>query len=309
MIRSRLSTPKAGIRKIANRRYGTARAFYRTKLHRSKVGDPILIYSVGKVGSTSVAAALEDGVAPREVHHIHWLTDAKLTDARKNHREGANRYRGTDKSRRFFQRYVWVGEYLSREIAKGGRVWTVVTLVRDPVGRNVSSFFQNLESFFDFWPREELENRDIDEVAHQLVEMFLTSYVVKAQTVEADGDPLVWFDEELKEVFDVDVYASEFPTEAGFDTYSSDNAKVLLIRLEDLDNVASDALGPFLGVGDITMGRSNDSSDKTYADAYKRFRDLLVIPDVYLDRMYTSTYATHFYSESEIAAFRSRWTT
>lgn len=298
---------KAALRDVANKRYGTARARYRLTLRRSDFGDPILIYTVGKVGSRSVVDALRASELARSVHHVHWLTDTKLADASRRYREGARRYRGTDKSRRFFQRHVWLGEFLSHEIAQADRVWTVVTLVRDPVARNVSSFFQNLDSFFDFWPLDELEHRDTDDVARELIDLFLESYPTNSPLIAGDGDPLVWFDEELKAVFDVDVYARSFPAEVGFRTYSSATANVLLIRVEDLDRVASDALGSFLGVSGVTVGRRNDSLGKPYSAVYRRFKELLIMPEDYLDRLYTSRYATHFYTEAETAMFRARW--
>jgi len=298
---------KAAIRDVANKRYGTARALYHLTLRRSDLGDPILIYTVGKVGSRSVVSALRASELARPVHHVHWLTDTKLADASRGYREGARRYRGTDKSRRFLQRFIWLGEFLNHEIAQADRVWTVVTLVRDPVARNVSSFFQNIGRFYDFWPMDELEHRDTDDVARELVDLFLESYPTNSTLISDDGDPLVWFDEELKAVFDVDVYAGSFPAKVGFRTYSSATANVLLIRVEDLDRVASHAFGSFLGASGVTVERRNDSLSKPYSAVYRRFRELLVMPEDYLDRLYTSRYATHFYTEAETAAFRDRW--
>jgi hypothetical protein len=207
-------------------------------------------------------------------------------------------------------RYVWLGQQLSGAIrsAPAGTVWDVVTLVRDPVRRNVSSFFQNLELMFDFWPADELKSRSAGDVAARLVELFVDSYIAGKSPVEYDdGDPLTWFDEELKPVFGVDVFATPFPVSQGYEIYGGPSSRVLLLRLEDLDRVANAAFKDFLGAGLSRVVRRNDASDKVYADLYRRFRQLLKLPSQYLDRMYSSRYSRHFYTAEELASLRCCW--
>jgi hypothetical protein len=191
--------------------------------------------------------------------------------------------------------------------APSDMVWNVVTLVRDPVRRDVSSFFQNLELMFDVWPADELRSRSAEDVAASLVELFLDTYVRSNSPREFDADPLTWFDTELKQVFGVDVFAKPFPVSRGYDRYSSANARVLLLRLEDLDRVARTAFAEFLGATVEKVVQSNDAADKVYSAVYSRFKSLLELPSEYLDRMYCSSYSKHFYSEQELAGFRSRW--
>ena len=52
---------------------------------------------------------------------------------------------------------------------------------------------------------------------------------------------------------------------------------------------------------------SNTAEDKSYADLYKAFRRELRLPDAYLDRVYGSRSAHHFYSPAELVAFRRKW--
>ncbi len=297
------------MRGVARRSFLFAKAHYKLSLPNPARTNPVIIYSVGKVGSTSVAATLEGKLPGRSVSHVHWLRSEHLRADEAHYKDRARAYRGTRRMGRFMPRYVWLGQHLSSAIAAApaDTIWDVVTLVRDPVRRNVSSFFQNLEPMFDFWPAEELKTRSADEVAARLVELFLDSYVAGNLPVEHDGDPLTWFDVELKPVFGVEVFAKPFPVTRGYEIYAGTNSRVLLVRLEDLDRVAQPAFAEFLGADVGHVVQRNDASDKVYADVYRRFKHLLKMPCQYLDRMYSSRYSRHFYTEGEIAKFRSSW--
>jgi hypothetical protein len=57
----------------------------------------------------------------------------------------------------------------------------------------------------------------------------------------------------------------------------------------------------------LRIERENASADEPYAEAWSHFIDRIRIPDAYLDVMYGSRLARHFYTASEIEAFRARW--
>lgn len=294
----------------ARRSYLIAKASYKLSLPDPIRTNPVIVYSVGKVGSSSVVAMLEAALDGRGISHVHWLAAENLQADEAHYRSRARAYRGTPRRMsRLLPRYVWLGQHLNKAItsAPANTVWDVVTLVRDPIRRNISAFFQNLELMFDFWPAEELNSRSVEDVAGRLVEMFLDCYVAGNSPVEYDSDPLTWLDVELKPVFGVDVFARPFPVSRGYDTYGSANSRVLLVRLEDLDRVANTAFAEFLGTGVANVVRSNDAADKVYADVYRRFKKLLKIPRQYVDRMYSSQYSRHFYTPAELAAFRAHW--
>ena len=84
--------------------------------------------------------------------------------------------------------------------------------------------------------------------------------------------------------------------------------RVLVLRRESLDR-APDALRRFLRRPDaIPLPRTNVGADKAYADLYEDFLDALRPSDEVLDRAYGSALVRHFYSPTEIASFRARWT-
>ena len=52
---------------------------------------------------------------------------------------------------------------------------------------------------------------------------------------------------------------------------------------------------------------ANRAAEKPYPRHYKEFKDWLVLPAEYLDHMYGSKFAQHFYSPSELERFWQKW--
>lgn len=108
-------------------------------------------------------------------------------------------------------------------------------------------------------------------------------------------------------VFGIDVFATEFPHASGFQILSADTVDVLLIRLEDLDRCARDAFDRFLGLDTFDLIPDNVGTEKYYAAGYRRFLEKIVFPDSYLEKLYNSVYARHFYTSDELDAFETQW--
>lgn len=294
---------------LAFRRYESARLYTHARLRLAPRRSPILIYTVGKVGSSTVADSLAAHGLAASLYHLHWLTPARLAHDEALQRAGAARHRGTALEAHFRPRYVWRGQYLCERVRRappGGGRWSVITLVRDPVARNVSSFFQNLP-LLDYDYRARLAVRSESEVVGELLELFERAYLGPEGVTDRDGDPLTWFEEELAPTFGVDVYAQPFPAARGFALCESERARTLLLRLEDLDRCAGAAFEAFLGLRGFALRHQQVAEDKDYAALYRRFRAELEIPEAHLERVYASRYATHFYSDAEREAFKDRW--
>jgi hypothetical protein len=264
---------------------------------------------MGKVGSTAVAESIGSAGADYTIYHLHWLVPERLRLDEELFKSAVRKHRGTPLERRLRPQYIWQGQYLSdrvRQLPPNASKWKVITLIRDPVARNMSSFFENMELFgFDY--RSKMKSGHEETLVAELVELFRKNYVDGSQADRVDSDPLTWFDEELKTVFNIDVFQSNFPVRQGFDIYDSPLAEVLLIRLEDLDGCVAAAFERFLGMEGAGLQRHNVAAKKDYAPLYRRFLDVFEIPDSYLDRMYNSKVSRHFYTEEELEKFRSRW--
>jgi hypothetical protein len=298
------------IGRLAEKNYHSARAYYLHKLRRSSrrhKGGFLVIYTMGKVGSQTVQRSLLASRLDMPIYHVHFLTQ----DLIEEYLEKRKQFLGTQKFGRL--KHIWLYEYLRKRIDNGldGKRWHIVTLTREPISRNISDFFENIEAkpsdaghqyyvksdpdFYDFEIKVNVEDMSA------LVQLFL-------ERLDHDA-PAKYFDQELKSVFDIDVFSGEFPTSKGYRIYKGQRADVLLIRLENLNDCAGEAFKDFLGIEDFTLISANIGNEKTSAPLYRRFKNSVVLPESYVERMYDSKYMRHFYSDEEIARFRAKWRT
>jgi hypothetical protein len=299
---------------VARHSLGLARLRSLLYFLRSERKQPLLVYQMGKVGSTTLVASLRANRAASQrfsIYQVHRLTARGLETVERNAAAARARLRGTSHpKRRFHPENARLGKWLRRRIAdpRNLRKWDVITLVRDPISRNLSSFFQNLAFYYSYDFRARIEATDMETVVSEVCAIFEENCLDRR--VDAiDTNPMTWFDRELKEVFDVDVYASDFPVETGYRTYESERARVLLIRLEDLNRVHAAALQEFLGIDDLTIVKASAGDAAEFPMVYEAFLRSLSLPSWYVDEIYASRYTRHFYTEEEIRAFRNRWKT
>ena len=119
--------------------------------------------------------------------------------------------------------------------------------------------------------------------------------------------PLKWFGMEMKPMFDIDVFASEFPKERGYKIYLGSKANLLLLKLESLYDCAQDAFEEFLGLQEFNLVRANEASGKWYADLYQEFKRKVTFEQSFVNRLYETRYMKHFYTVEEIETFRQKW--
>ena len=295
------------IKEIVNRNYGIAKALHgrsqRNKL-RLCPQPPILIHQMGKVGSKSIRLTLEEMDLDCRIFHTHHLAWDRIRELENERRELFRTERFGDLKR------PWQSSFIREQIDNPppGLRWKVITLTRDPIARNLSGFFENIDfKVVEASKRYFLESRyysipgsevDIDDLS-SFCGWFFDRY--RHET------PLTYFDLEIKGVFGIDVYASEFPKDKGYEIYNGKTADLLLIRLEDLDRCATAAFKEFLNLDDFTLVNTNVGSAKDYAPVYKKFKESIQLPEAYLDKFYDSKFVRHMYSASEIERFRSKW--
>lgn len=293
--------------RLAESNYYSARAWYKHTLHRSRrhyKGPPLLIYQMGKVGSSTVRRSLRAIELDMPIYHVHFLTQNRITETE------AKRKKHFRTERYSYLKRPWLYQYLRKQIDRGlnGRKWKIVTLTREPIARNISTFFENLEvKLLDPGDQYEIKSDyyDIDPTVVKLDDMQgLTSLFFDRLNHDS---PLVFFDRELKGVFGIDLFASDFPKSKGYKIYEGEQADVLLIRLENLNKCAHEAFKRFLDVEGFTMINTNIGRKKDYALIYQRFNDSIALPDTYINKMYGSKYMRHFYSEEEIERFEAKW--
>lgn len=288
-----------GLTILGEERYMKARAAYQIKLDNLKRKPLLMVHTMGKVGSTTISASLKASGMKTSVamYQPHFISEEGMAFAEGLSIEGVGEWEKLSYiDRRFLMRSHLLNAELQRKRAAGERV-QVITLVRDPVGTNLSGFFHN----HIWWP-EKIKAQcaeATDGCLAALERQFFDNY--------PHDVPDRWFDMELLSNYGIDVFATPFDRESGYQIYRSDFADLLVLKLEKLNQCSAQAFQEFLGLSDFKLTESNKAEDKSYADLYKDFRKQTTLPESYLDRMYASRVAQHFYTAEEIAAFRRKW--
>lgn len=272
-------------------RYKLALALVRAKIRLKGVllrqGSPILVYQVGKVGSSTVYMSLRAALPRRFVFHIHYLSPDSLV-------KYSSRMKETFLTGGAIPEHLLESSYLRQKINTGDdpAQWKIVTLVRDPIAIILSGFF-----FRKFANSRHTASMNLAED----INAFLSSEY-SIQWI------LDWLDVELKTVFGVDVYQDDFPHEQGYRVYyQTCKPDVLVLRLEGLDRCSKDAFADFLEIENFEPVQTNRAGKSSYSDVYQDFIETACIPGALLDQVYDSKYARHFYSGEERLAFKSKW--
>ncbi len=257
---------------------------------------PILIYQMGKVGSSTVYKTLKDAALPNSIFHLHFLSNV-LIEAREHHIKGGiypPPY------------HIYLGESIRKFIKRNTHCpCKIISLVRDPIAMVVSNVFQN-----PYFAKENLYTCD-NTIDPEKVVKVLDQYLRKQFKTDSYVDSYIykWFDRELKQVFDIDVFAKPFPRNVGYVSYKKDEVEALVIRLEDLSQKGPRAITEFMGLNNLLVLKQanirNESKDAIpYRQVLKKIRlDLSLCKEIYSNR-----FVKHFYSEEMVQQFISKWT-
>jgi hypothetical protein len=268
---------------------------------------PILVYQMGKVGSSSIRnTLLLLGLHP--VLHLHSfspLREKNAADVRVDAELELTVAREIEHARMVFaQMGGWARlrlalheqmneRRLARRLLRPGVPLRIITSVREPIAANVSMFFQLLPWYTDGRYRPDRISTD------DLVRLFFDRY--------SCGRPLIWFDEELKYNTGIDVYQHPFAMERGSLEFREGDTDVLVLKTETDDAQKEEALSRFVCVDRIRLAKSNLAVDKVYAEQYAEFKQRIRFPEAFFRTMYESKYAQHFYDPSELQRYSEQW--
>lgn len=200
-------------------------------------GDFILIYQMGKVGSTALERTLSNAL------HFHTLYNRPHCEFRARLKWGW-----------FGTRVIMPVAYFCKRLAiRSSRKVRIITLVRHPLARARSVFFQELP----YWLVLYFNKRGLDERqegAFVLDEAFGREFNIDYYDS--------WFDAELKRFSGIDVFEQEFDTDKGCALLKRGKYEVLLIQYEKLADV-QEQIESFAGQK-IDLTRENVSTNKWY---------------------------------------------
>jgi hypothetical protein len=231
-----------------------------------RFSTPILIWTMGKVGTTSIARSLTKAIPQLgTVFAVHFIDD------------------GTYRS-----------QILHEKLLQQDRPIKIITLVREPIAKNISSFFQNYRQHTGKPFGEDRLS------VPELTDLFLRT--------NFHYNVLNWFDCQIFNYLGIDVYQVPFPRHRGVARFQKDNFDLLILKSELNNTVKARYLASFLDLDrGFKITNHNIGSRKIYGKTYERFKEFVKLPESYIEEMCESRYFQHFYSPTEIARVRDRW--
>lgn len=244
--------------------------------------EPIFVHSFGKVGSMSVYHTLKDSGLKNAVYHTHFLTEEEGQKSKKGHKESGDPV---------VPHQVMHSLILARRLKNNPNLkFKIITLLRDPVDRAVSSMFENVYRLApDCVDGEKI---DLEKMKQRLNER-LADTKGPIELLEH------WLDSEVKGVTGIDLLEAPFDLEKGWSINSNNRASVLTIKMDRLSAVFSEAISEFLNVpsGSIQLKNSNVGHEKWYAEDYRRFKKEYRLPADVAARANASGYVKKFYPD------------
>jgi hypothetical protein len=256
-----------------------------TKVLQWYVKNPILVYTMGKVGSSSIVSTLREYDIEEVQPHSLTLsrrgsyfvvpTRSKAQNIKDKVKSGLLKLKGQ--------------VYFSSKRLMGKKI-KIVTLTRDPLARTISAYFEQYQYVL---------KKDINQITtRELIDNF--------HEFANHKTPHIWFDNEIRTMLGTDVYSVNFDKELGCGEIETNTYNLLIVKMEKLSSLEG-VLANYFNVKDFQLKSTNRSEYKVYKEAYDKFKQEVTFSKAYLDFHYNSKYAKHFYTEDELTYFRKRW--
>ncbi len=302
--------------------------------------DPVLIFSAGKNGSTSLHSALS-GYYPGRVVRLQRLP-LTYGNEKLKHLGG---HKPSDFLDYLLPRYVHATSPpppASMDAATSRL--KIITPIREPIGRDVAIFYQARLSLWLGAPsikRHPLKRylitrlspalksrirKRLAKLTPRLSGRLLNEYIYKDKHIKqlqglspqqlreifleysSKTSCIHWFDRYVKKHLSLDVYEKPFPaTQVAY--YRFHQAELMVMEYS-LDNATkTQRVKDFLGIDELTIGHHNVTAEKlkALADSYELFKNEVKFPKWYLDKMLSSQFFRHFYTKEDEERLRQQW--
>ena len=250
---------------------------------------PILVYQMGKVGSSTVSHSLRPFFEESNLLHTHWLIPKHI----KKNASWGFRFGNFQVIQTNSRSFNWFHFLKTLDEIK------IITLVRDLISRELSEFFHEITyARPDFFSENGRLKTDI---ALSSLRDRLSAFKAK------DHITTWWFENEFKNSMGFSVFDYPFDKGNGYDLIRFKNKNVLLITLESLEQNFK-IIGQFLNIHEpVKMVKSNLQSEKKYSAEYQYILDHFSLPEDVCHYIYDSPYMSHFYTADSIEAFTKKW--
>ena len=224
-----------------------------------------IVFTMGKVGSTATRRALTNaGLLCFDLHSLRYSEPATV-----------------------LRWHAQITALHDAGVMTANNV-VFISLVREPVSRNLSGYFQNLSRRFP----------DRIPEAEEAVKVFLEQYSHKI--------PENWFKREWIPHTGIDPYRQSFDLKEGYKIYG-EPVRAVIMRADLADQKKSKILSQIFGQ-EIELKRDNVGSHKSYSKLYLEICNSGIIPEEYVQEQYSTNFAQHFWSGDEREALVAKWT-
>ena len=261
---------------------------------------PILVYTMGKVGSSTVVESLRQSRVSSLVYHVHFLSPENLGRIQAKYEHAGNSIAARATLSKLLSGTL---DHLSSSQILSPmnlRETYIISLVRDPVETFFSHVFQNPKTHRPFLLGDD------GTISKSAVERYVLEHF---SSFGDNGDYISnWFDDEFLRYTGIDVYAHPFDCDIGFDTLTQGPWKVAIVSLENLGVSLPKAIYRLFGNrSNIEIANSNIRADTGEANLYREIKNGVSIPIECLQKVYATQYARHFFSPKHIRAALEKW--
>lgn len=275
-------------RRFAARYFGwLAKIFYLIKIsfELKKSNLPIvLILTPGKVGSSTLYFNLKK-YFKGNVYHIHRISKIGIEKSKIEHLLS---------DRKSIPLHLIIAEILSKKIDFSKDNVIVISIIREPISRSISSFFQNID-----FHRNTIEsnNLKIDTEASLLMLKDILN-----ESICSDLED--WFKTEVEDVLKIDPFVLSKNSNLN---YVANNGSFILFRMEDMKMA-------WLGIVErlfktdfnFPLSNYNIGGMKYYSDSYSFVKNKIRLEQNVFDSIVHHRFYKTFYSD-KIESSKSKW--
>lgn len=243
--------------------------------------DPLLVFTMAKVGSSSVYNSVKR-ITSIPCFHIHTLDEKETSQA----------------NQRCFDEGLYPdsrspGRFINKDILEKQRPFKAISLFRNPVERNLSAFFDAFRLL-------------VGTPAHSYqgsMEGLATAFYEKVN----HDYPIQWYQKHFLPGIGVDVYRHAFDPKKGYSILQEGQCSVLLMNATVSDTVKESVIADFLGEPSFKLTNANIRAESKEASLYKEFKSYISLDSDYLDRMMNNQYFEHFFTKNEREQTLKTW--
>lgn len=251
--------------------------------------DVIVVYTMGKVASSSISHSLSaHSLLNFQVHRLEPQQVLELLQLLATHPDFSHLQKrnisGTQNKSFKLPTHLTDSLQVMKAI-KEQKPIKLISLIREPVARNISALFQNL-------PKDLMNDPDA------IIER-LRQYPINI--------PDNWFAKDFIPVTGLDVLSMELDRSADHFRFRNNQFDVIILKTTVTDERKSELISDFLGQK-IVIQRANEAKNKWYREIYQTIaRNPSTIRDDYIKDCFGQRYFRAFFSDEERQAVADKF--